>query len=125
MTDGTSESLSRVLFVERMVGQWLWVPAIARVVHGEVAGRAAIHAVEVRKEDLPNLQRHILRKRPLLRRCGPASLFLDELALVVLPFTVFVLVIAKHDQTADKEAQRGEPAIEFAKRAVSHVSDPP
>ena len=55
MADGAAEFLERVLFVQRMVGQRLRVAAVARVLHSEMAGRAAVHAVEFRQKNLPDL----------------------------------------------------------------------
>ena len=61
MADGAAESLERVLFVQRMVGERLRITAVARVFHREMAGGAAVHAVEVGQENLPDLHRDAVR----------------------------------------------------------------
>ena len=122
MAYGATESLNRKLFVQRMVGEWLRVATVTWVIYSEMTGRAAVHAVEVREKDLPDLDRYSFGQRTLLR-CGcAAELLLNVLALVVLPLALFISMVCEYDQTADENAEYSKPGIELSKRAVGHVT---
>src|ERR1700690_2806225 len=90
-----------------------------------MAGRATVHAVEFRQNDLADLYRYALGERPLLGRDGAANFFPDEFALKILPLTKLVLVVAADNQAADNQAQHREPWVKFGDRFVAHVSGSP
>jgi hypothetical protein len=104
MAHGATESLNRMLFVQRMVSERLRVATVTRVIHSEMAGRAAVHAVEVREKNLADLDRYSFGQRTLLR-CGCApELRLNILALVILPLALLISIVCEYDQTADQKA---------------------
>jgi hypothetical protein len=101
MTNGATESLNRVLFVQRMVGEGLRVAAVTRVIYRQMAARAPIYAVEIREKDLADLNRYSFGQRTLLRARGAPDFLFDIFALVILPLAVLVSVVGEHDQTTD------------------------
>src|SRR6516225_2875296 len=122
MAYGATESLNGMLFMQRMVGEGLRVATVTRVIYSKMAGRAAVHPVEIRQKDLTDLDRYSFGQRTLLRRgCAP-ELLLNVLTLVILPFALLIFKVAQHDQTADQKAEHSKPAIELSKRAVGHVT---
>jgi hypothetical protein len=101
MTNGATELLNRVLFVQRMVGQRLRVATVTRVIDSKMAGRASIHAVEVREKDLADLNWYCFGQRTLLRVRRPTEFFLDVFALVFFPLAVLVFIVSEYNQTTD------------------------
>src|SRR6516164_2476766 len=97
MAHSATESLNRMLFVQRMVSERLRVATVTRVIYSEMAGRAAVHAVEVREKNLADLDRYAFGHRTLLRRGCAAKLLLNVLALVVLPLALLISMVGEHD----------------------------
>jgi hypothetical protein len=123
MADGAPEFLEPVLIVLRMVGEWLWISAVTRIFHRKMAGGAAIDAIQLGQENLPDPDGDTFRRGFLWRRRRPAHFFLDEFMLDCFPLAVFVLVAGKHNQATDEQAEKSEPRVKLAEGGV-HVSVP-
>ncbi len=111
--------------MQGMVAQRLGVTAIARVFHRQMAGGAAVHAVEVGQDSLADFHGNAFGQQPLLGRGGPVDFLLNVFALVILPLPVLVAVIADNDQNSDQQAERGKPTVKFADGKVLHLNAPP
>ena len=124
MADRAAKLLEGMLVVLGMVGQRLRDSAVARILNGQMAGRAPVDAVELGQEDLAHLDGYpaacICWSGVDARRISSC----DELLLVVLPRTVFVAVVSYGRKHADEEARGAEPSIEFSEGSVVHVSAP-
>jgi hypothetical protein len=122
MAYGATESLNGMLLVQRMVGERLRVATVTWVIYSEMAGRAAVDAVEVREKDLADLDRYSFGQRTLLRRRCTPKLLLNVLVLVILPLALLIPIVPECDQTADQNAEHSKPNVELPKRAVGHVT---